>query len=338
MNKEDLILDKINEYLNDNDDIITNNLELIYDINNRILEILSYYKDTYEDELKNVKKDLEMKLPIININQIFKIVDDYIKKYNIDINLEELIDKGIINFVDKYTNLQNKREENIEIDGICNHDKKLIEVNNNGSIIDSATLVHELSHYRDKFNNDIFFTRFLFTEALAISEELIMIDDYNEKVYLFLQHIYDLYRYSLEMHYTLKMILVYQKFGSISKEDYKLYYGDDLNYNHDYNILVNNYGKDVIKQFIQILKYTLQTLLAITLMYRNRSDNLYYEKIKEYHNQIDKLEVNEYLKLLEININNLDELYCNLDEFCNEELELLRQKEVLYETNKRIHN
>lgn len=145
-----------------------------------MLYILLYYIKIEYDKQNIVfdKKQIDKlgkKLKIYNISNIFEFVNNFNKTFNINVNLEDLINKGIIDFDSKnYEKItRDVRSKIMNIDGFCSMDGNTIWIKNNGSLNDAFSLIHELSHYKDrpdKYNN---FTRYWFTEALAMTEEMI---------------------------------------------------------------------------------------------------------------------------------------------------------------------
>ena len=118
---------------------------------------------------------------ICKIQDVFEFVDKYNKKFNINLDINKLINDGIIDFdsLEYEKMVSERRDECVELNGQCCSDGNSIIVKNYGSLSDAVTLIHELSHYKDipdKSNE----TRFWFTEALAITEELIAVDELND--------------------------------------------------------------------------------------------------------------------------------------------------------------
>lgn len=302
------LLDELNRFFINIDDNIINNL--IY---------FMYIGEVLLREIRKLNIDIKIldryskNMDICNIQDIFEFVSRYNNKFNVDLDLNKLIDDGVIAFNSlKYEKLvNNRRDEYLDLNGRCFNDGNSIIVENYGSLSDAVTLIHELSHYKDipnKYNG----TRFWFTEALAITEELIAIDelnDFNLKVYNFYDRLLYIKKCLKNITGVLPIMIVYQNFSDIEKDSYSKIFNKDL-YELDMIKFLNyvnyyleknkkfNLKLDVFKQLITELKYVIGFVVAINLYKKYKLDNNYMEEIQHLHKLINEISIYDFLKKL----------------------------------------
>lgn len=214
---------------------------------------------------------------------------------------------------------------------------KNINIKNNGNIIDSIILIHELSHYRNQPENNRGQVNDLLTESLVFAEELIYTDyldglgftyeSYNMKKTI----LKILYQRIEEGYYLLKMYLLYDKLGKVSKDNYKYYYKDDSTYKEALDSSINclKYDKDDI---FNILWYTLASHLSIYLYMCYKNNTLFINNIKNFNdNLLNKRDLQECLSTIGIDgytKESRDKVELAIKEFI-EELEDKKQEKIL---------
>ena len=221
------ILEELNSFFVNNDNNVIDNLEYFLYLGEEIVKIINKL------EIDRNKLDSYSKIiDVCSIQDIFEFVNKYNKKFDIDLDINKLINNGIIDFDSlEYEKMVNeKRDECVELNGQCCSDRNSIIVRNYGSLSDAVTLIHELSHYKD-IPNKSNETRFWFTEALAITEELIAVDELNDmdlKLFCFYFRLLYTKQCLRNLNGILPIMIVFQNFGDTSKESYSKIFEDDL--------------------------------------------------------------------------------------------------------------
>ena len=135
-----MINEKYIDYLrmflvDDENDFIVQNFYMLY-------ILLSYIKTEYDRQnivfdKKQIDK-LGKKLKIYNISNSFEFVNNFNKTFNINVQLEDLINKGIIVFDSRNYELMTEevRRKIMNNDGFCSMDGNTIWIKNNGSLND----------------------------------------------------------------------------------------------------------------------------------------------------------------------------------------------------------
>lgn len=293
----------------DEDDIIDNLKYFLY-LGEEIVKIINKL------EIDRNKLDSYSKIiDVCSIQDIFEFVNKYNKKFNIDLDINKLIKDGVIDFDSlEYEKMVNeKRDECVELNGQCCSDGDSIIVRNYGSLSDAVTLIHELSHYKDisKKSNE---TRFWFTEALAITEELIAVDeldDFDSKLLCFYFRLLYTKQCLRNLNGILPIMIVFQKLGDISKESYKCIFKSDY-YDEDIKVFLNyvnyyleknkkfNLNTPVFEQLVSELKYVFGYVMAISLYKKYKSDNNYMNEIQNLHKLINELDVYDFIDRMNI--------------------------------------
>lgn len=305
------ILEELKDFFayNDEDDIISEFEYFLY-LGEEIVKIINKL-EIDRNKLDNYSKIID----ICNIQDIFEFVDKYNKKFDIDLDINKLIKEGVIDFDSlQYEKMVNeKRDEYVELIGRCCSDGNSIIVRNYGSLSDAVTLIHELSHYKDisKKSNE---TRFWFTEALAITEELIAVDELNDidsKLLCFYFRLLYTKQCLRNLNGILPIMIVFQKLGDISKESYKCIFKSDY-YDEDIKVFLNyinfyleknkkfNLNTPVFEQLVSELKYVIGYVMAISLYKKYKSDNNYMNEIQNLHKLINKLDVYDFIDRMNI--------------------------------------
>lgn len=288
------------------DNLIYDNMKIFREI------ILLVYKQLGSYIINNTQQINWNKIKKSTFIEYAPIIDNFYKELNININLNELIENGTIDLYPRTI------EELIEVKGKClngvndyedNH--KTIYVYNNGLITDSITLVHELSHYRNQPDIKRNQINNLFTEALAFTEELIYLDYIGELGYtyesnIFKHRIIETFYYIIVDTYPLvKLHLLYNEIGNISKENYEILFKFN-DYDQIINTFkeiikdtktnINNFDKDIIEDkeimnklrtdFINDLLYTVAAPLSIYMYEEYKKDNNFINNIKQLNDII----------------------------------------------------
>ena len=293
----------------DEDDII-DNLEYFLYLGEEIVKIINKL------EIDRNKLDSYSKIiDVCSIQDIFEFVNKYNKKFDIDLDINKLINNGIIDFDSlEYEKMVNeKRDECVELNGQCCSDRNSIIVRNYGSLSDAVTLIHELSHYKD-IPNKSNETRFWFTEALAITEELIAVDELNDmdlKLFCFYFRLLYTKQCLRNLNGILPIMIVFQNFGDTSKESYSKIFEDDL-YESDIKNFLNyvnyhlekkkkfNLDESIFKQLVIELKYVIGYMVAISLYKKYKLDNNYMNEIQNLHKLINELDVYDFIDRMNI--------------------------------------
>ena len=280
---------------------------LIYDNIKVLKEIMLFTYQHLGNYIENNKEETDWnKIKKSTFIEYAPIIDKFYKELNININLNELIENGTI---DLYTR---SLEELIEVKGKCLNGfndyegkYKTVYIYNNGLITDSITLVHELSHYRNQPDIKRNQVNNLFTEALAFTEELIYLDyidnlGYTYESNIFKHRIIETFYYIIVDTYPLvKLHLLYNEIGKISKEDYELLFKMN-DYDNIINTFkeiikdtktnINNFDKDILNNkeimdklndnFISDIMYILAAPLSIYMYEEYKKDNNFINNIK----------------------------------------------------------
>ena len=323
-----LFLINMEDYEND---YIVNNFDYLFSLLDYVKNHISSFSLGYE-----YIKDIERRLPIYNIKDLFKFVDDFNKRFKIDISIEDLVNKGIIDLSrERYEGLtSDKRDYMIDADGFCRNNRTTIWVENEGSLSNAFTLIHELSHYKDciKGNNA---TIYWFTEALAITEEMIgayISNQDDEIAYNFYTRTFFSVKALVKWYKILPMILTYQKFSCIDMDSYSLLFKPEsyskyyklffdvvnkkyykLNKDHFMDKKVVN--KNVFYGLLDDLKYGIGFIIAIHLFNRFKDDNSYMDEIQKMHKLVNELSVEEFINYIGFKGMSLEEICKPVIEF-----------------------
>ena len=285
--------------------------------------------------------------------EIIDLVDSFYKKFNIDVNIHELINNGTIGVIsDDYEKMIPL--DKIESDGHCafkgeepvfeeyvdefgrekmdfwlTSPRVNIELNQTGTLEDALTLVHELSHARDKLplkKGDFIVTlnRKFFTESLADTEAFIFLNNLDEsfnydKSEIIRERLNYYYEVALRVVYFLKIIITYRDYHLISEETFKMNYPND-----DYlSIIKESKGKKA-KDYFRTLTYLLCPVVSIQGVKLQEKDENFITIAQELHSKIVDSSLIDYFSYLSLPNEHLDELLnvveTNLTEFCEKEL------------------
>mgnify|MGYP006999395259 FL=1 len=314
--KEDLkeIKMLLNDYVVQNDfDFIYNNLHLI----GYTCEAIRKISKPFAKSMNN--SDIEYKnFPVYTGKFRLDIVRKYLKEHQIDLDVDDLFNRGIIccNCNTYPDEIAKERIYKPYTGGRCQSylDEHRVEllVPNTGYISDSAVLVHELSHYREEeYKNYTTASREIFTEALAYTEEFIFWKD-NEKEFTEIEcfirnFLCGLTNLAIKMESIIAIIIVFVNTGDIDQEAYKLYFGTDENYEEDLQELLDVINSSSFK-LLENIRYVIALILFPYLYYSCLQDPNFMNKIQELHKLILNENVLTCLDYIGINTISFEEI------------------------------
>lgn len=290
--------------------LIGDNLCLFWRLSELIIKSL--------EKIENLKDSLNIEITLSKMTPLenIEIVKEYYKLHSINFDIDRLVDDGTIDFV--------YNDNALNLMGRCyvRNNKSLIDTYNNGVLLDSVILVHELSHFRNHSRN---VTRDLLTEALAFGEELQFVDflkdkGYLEDVYYYKRNIYKIfYDIAVVVLPVYKMLLLYSEFSSLDKESYKMCFENDINYLNELKA-IEQFAQKQLTSFLDYSWY----ILAVTLgsyIYFKYKDKKYYEVINNLHYLINNGNVLDFLNaigLSDFGDNDREEIANSLSHIVNE--------------------
>lgn len=330
----------INKYLRSFYDEYYEKNNLLFDNLKIFWKLIHFIHSLIEDYSENNCEKIDWyKISKVSLLEEEKIIDPFYEKLNINFKLNDIIEDGTLEIHTRtIEELIESKKRHISVNGINQYqgEHKTIEIYNNGLITDSITLVHEISHYRNQSDEGRTQINNLFTEALAFAEELIYIDylrglGYGYEAYSFqYMTILTFYHIICDSYPLIKICLLYYELGAISKENYKLYYKDDSDYDiilSDFKEIMTaneakykNLGKELLedkeqlsnfnKEMRNTLWYVLAAPLSIYMYEKYKNNNNYIDNIKKLNdtimnNNINNKTVVECLNV--IGISNYDE-------------------------------
>lgn len=247
-------------------------------------------------------------LPYLSLTEQFLICQNFYDALGIDININQLIANGTINFdIDSHFSKKNKYQY-----GVYHSSKRFstIETYNGGTILDVAVLVHEIAHnYNISYPSTTIQSSL--TECLSLTSELIFWD--------YLQNIGEPHAPSLlnnffkkyltrcrENYGLIKMLNLFYKMGDISEESYQMLYKDS-----GYSTLYKSFAQQ-IEDYVSTdelflifipLEYIFGFTLSTYLFASYKKDPVFIQNIKAFNRTIKKSSSNP---LLPINLHNLE--------------------------------
>lgn len=286
-----------------NDTIVNRHAEdtLVFNNLNVFFNLAEAANETLKDVSVNFITGVNFKqLSNIDLFNNIELVKNFYNKYNLDYDIDRNLSDGTLDF--KFIN---NPDFNSLFVGINSYDNShfSVSINNNRKLIDSAILVHELSHLHDQMKFGRNQLNDLFTEALAYYEELVYVDylkeigypidaDFISKYELFMAK--DTMDNSLPL---LKMLILYNNIGSISKNDYEMFYNDGECYDYNLKILkraIRNHDYNIYKKVNYVLGMTLSFYL-----YNQFKDNL--KDMQFLHKTISTDNIYNILKSIDLN-------------------------------------
>lgn len=270
--------------------------------------VLDTFKEYFDND--NNQESFIEKLDKMSIFDSINLVKIFYKECGINLDIDELIKDGTIDFA-YYDELEksdisiNKNEYNDY--GACHFEKGKYYINtiNGNTLLDSRTLIHELSHYQNCPSNERTDDWELISETLAITEELIFCDflfkkGFEESARLLIKDRV-LYTYNsidyLSPIYAI--FFVYKKYSNLSKQNYNLIF-DDPNYDNEMKKTKNSIENKEFN-FERHNKYILSFELASYMLSQYKKDNNFIEIINSIHNKINSMKVTEFIKAIGLN-------------------------------------
>lgn len=265
------------------------------------------------------RKDLAEKL---------KIIEGFYKSMKIDFNIEDIVKNGTFNiistnnseeatFSEMYSGKNNYTvTEESYINPKTNQKviiykeyHETINVNNNDLLTDSVVWVHEASHYRNQPYKQRWEVNYILTELVAFTEELIYIDylkkiGYEEEANMFAVADYNnFYCFLTRSYYIIRMVLLYYSLGEISKESYKMLYGEDEDYKKSLNIFFKEIQVDR-KSIFTLLYYSVGAISMYNYI-EYKKDPAFFDRVQELNNALltNSTSLEDSLKIINISLN-----------------------------------
>ncbi len=291
-NKEKYVFDTLISYINDNklfNDFIFNNIELV--------EVLNYrsYLSLYECKINSFNNSELTKMPIMDKISFIK---EFYESAFYSIDLDKIVDNGHINLMESESFCY-EGYNYYEQDGF-----KSIDVNNNGLLIDSALIVHEVSHYNNQEDEFVSDSRSYLTEILAYCDNLLYFDYVKDKGYtkdyLAMKNLFakNCRFCCLDNFSWLRLFLMISKCGDVSKESYSKLFCDD-----NYEMIIDKSFEELKKgqfRFFYNMRYVIGFPLAI-YVYLKYKNNV--EFIVDLHNHISDIEIADFFKKIGFDMN-----------------------------------
>lgn len=299
--------DKMNDFIlsmDSHDEYVFENIDVFYRLNFVVMKLL-------EKHFKDFDKNIDIsKTDKISFYEIIELLKKFYKKLNINFDVDELFNDGTIGY--KFFDYND--EDNYERFRVgANYynvadKKKAVLACNNGIITDADVLVHELSHYRNDMDGGRTIITQLFTETLALTDELIFYDFLLENNYnidpKFIKSSFSFfYENSLYTIPIMELLCLYKDFGSLSKDNFQTYYNTIEDYEEDLKLFEE---MPLDASLINIVSYTISALLSPYLFYKYKKNNS-YDFLNEFNEMIMESDMNSNICFRKIGLNGLDE-------------------------------
>jgi hypothetical protein len=324
-----ILKDAINYYfVNDQDNLINDNLDIFDYMIIKALKTFSCYIDKYE------RADYQQ-FRVYSIEERLKLVQKFFTDNKIQFDLDKIINDGTIGF-NKETyeeEIYDKRLYKPFFIGenyYGNHYKKLIEVPNTGYFFDSAILVHEISHYRNQPDNRRNEVNDLMTEALAYTEEVIFclqnLSTHQEEAQYGLKKVIGIFYDCInDLYPVIRLFNLYYNFSDISEYCYNLLYKNTSNYDKIIESQIKAINNDTCINFKACIWILVAVYLVPYLIINYQNNPLFLTKIEELHEKINTCNIKEILNFIGLEGNIYDIIdYLNdyLELFINNNLEV----------------
>ncbi len=314
----------VNTFLKEFYDANYNENKLLFDNMQNIYIMISFlYNNMQELDIEKQNLRESQRTSIVEVE---KIIDDFYKNLGIDFKFNEIIKDGTFNIIrtnnpkeasnyELYTGKNHyyiiteyyedpkMKEKIILYEGI----HKAINVYNNTLITDSIIWVHEISHYKNQPSEKREGVNDILTELLAFTEEFIYIDyleqiGYDKEAKMFkIEEYKNLHNFIKNGYHIVKIALLYFLLGEVSKENYKILYKEDKNYDDllkKFNTEINN-NKNII---FTVLFYGIG-LISIYNYIEYKKDPSFLEKIKKLNEEImTDISLEAALKIIDIKL------------------------------------
>ena len=301
-----------------------------FEYNTFILDYIEYLwslVNYIEKKYKNLYEELHfsMNYSKLSKNGVIKLVDEFYKSHNIDLNVYDLINQDILCIKteekEKDAFFETKHDGESFYDE--NNNKRII-IKLEGTIFDAAVIIHELSHYRNQPDGKRNFISDLFTEALAYANALIFFEDLKDTKFLkdrnlhFTGIMFLMYSYVYNIHYIYKTIMLYKKENNITKLLHKKLFKTD-----DYDAMLNDFEKYVSQNRLVVRDtwFVIGLPLAIYMLEEYMKDKNFFDRLEKFNIDINEKSLWECLKA--INVNGMDDLINKIKSSTNSYIETL---------------
>lgn len=347
-----------NSFLKSFFDIEYNNNKLLFSNLGNIYSLITFLSHNIED--------LDMEAPDLSCGtrkdllEKLKIIEGFYKSMKIDFNIEDIVKNGTFNIIstnnsaeatfsemysgnNNYTVTEESYTDSKTTQKVVTYKEyhETINIYNNDLLTDSVIWAHESSHYRNQPYKQRWEVNDILTELVAFTEELIYIDylkkiGYEEEASMFAVSEYNnLYCFLTRSYYIIRIVLLYYSLGEISKESYKMLYGEDEDYKKSLNIFFKE---------IQVNRKSIFTLLYYSVgaisMYNYieyKKDPTFFDRVQELNNALltNSTSLEESLKIINISLNeeSLQRIVNNINIFKEEikkesKTKVLRKKQT----------
>ena len=302
---DDFVIKTINDLIENGklygkQEFVLNNIENIF----KLIRLIEKKQIEFKDE--KIEKE-------ISLEETIKIINDFLKEIEINIDINKLIENKTIRFIEE----KNKNKQ-----GKSYYDekqkRKIIDIVKRKDILMLAVIIHEIMHYtnqpKDGKRNT---TSDFLTEAISYSFELISMDKFlktkyrEDAIYVIKNVLYSL-KYCANYSYSAALSLcIYKENKKLTKENIEEIIKFENYKNEMTNFIKNKYN----------LAYNTWNLigyyLAIYIYIEYKKDKSFMNKIKELNDSINTKKFSECLKI--IDINNINDIFekglSNIDEF-----------------------
>lgn len=297
-----MILEKeINDFFNNFfkchhkiNNLLFDNLDIYYNICIFLEQELSIFfeNNEFEYDLDGFTKK--------SFYENIELIKNFYIKYKIDFNLDRLVFDGTVEFKEIEFNDYSFSGYNNIVD-----DHKSVTLYNNGLIIDSVILVHELSHLSNQSNKERTQVNNLITEAVAFAYEFIYLDylfkeGYQDDSFIFRYSLMKTFYQILTMAYPLlRLYYVYDKTGKISEENYKFVF----NYSDDYEEVLKEFYEIISEdenEIFEVLWYIVALYLSIYMYISYKKNNNFLNKIKLLNDNLNEISLEKALKIINL--------------------------------------
>lgn len=239
-----------------------------------------------------------------------KLIDAFFKRINIPFCLNDIIKNGILNvtFEDKNDAISKNSDSLVSGRSTVCSDKvhESVEVYDNGLVTDASVWVHEILHHLNLDIQNRNLVRSLFTESLAFAYEFIFLNFLDEKEFSYEAEKLK-YNNFKTLFYTLcntypiiKLYIIFDKFGKVTKENYKMYFEYDNDYDDCLESLSKRLNNKDYDHIYLLLKYSLAFALSIYMYIEYTKDASFINKMNSFNGAIKTKSVMECLNVIGI--------------------------------------
>ncbi len=283
-----------------------------------VFQNLDFFKrvneQLYLKTFKHKDNEISFDLKKVSFLVMIDVIKEFYIKHGYGIDVDELINNGTIDF--------NYLEGELVLGGSNYYDdgSRAVDVNNNGYLIDSAILIHEISHYQNQPKSSRCETSSLLTESLAYAETFMFLDFLEEKgyaedsSYLKKEIIKLMNNYASNLISCFKLFVIYEKFSGITRENYKLMFDDNQYEKHidDLEQIINSKGIKLFKDMGYVLGY----FLAMHMYQEYKKNASYINVIKALHIKINEVNTSECLE--HIGFSSITNTLKNIEDFIDD--------------------